>query len=334
MSASIAVAELAGLCAAALARAGTSTENARIVGDALAAAEADGLASHGASRLPFYAAQVRSGKVDGHAVPEVVRSAAASVRVDARDGFAYPAIRAGLDAALAFVADTGTAAVAVGNSHHAGATGHHVEHAARHGVVALGFSNSPAGIAPFGGHVGVFGTNPIAFACPRAADHLPLVIDLSLSAVARGKVMQAKQRGEPIPEGWAIDAGGRPTTDPEAALGGTMLPIGGAKGAALALMVELLSAALTGSHLAFEASSFFTAEGPPPRIGQSFVLLHPDAFAGPAFAERVETLIGAVVAQPGCRLPGARRAELRARALKEGVLVPAALLAEIRALAS
>ena len=333
MSTTIPVAELATLCAAALEAAGASTDNARVVGEALAAAEADGLASHGASRLPFYASQLMSGKVDGRAVPSVVRSATACVHVDARDGFAYPAIRAGLDAALGFVRETGTAAVAIGNSHHAGAAGHHVEYAARHGVVALGFSNSPAGIAPWGGRRGVFGTNPIAFACPRRPPHPPLVIDLSLSAVARGKVMQAKQRGESIPEGWAIDADGNPTTDPETALAGTMLPIGGAKGSALALMVEVLTAVLTGSNLAFEASSFFTAEGPPPRIAQSFMLLDPEAFAGPHYDNRIETLVGAVLGNEGCRLPGGRREEVRTRSLADGVAVPESLLAEIRSFA-
>ena len=185
-------------------------------------------------------------------------------------------------------------------------------------------------MAPWGGSQGTFGTNPIAFACPREAAP-PLVIDLSLSEVARGKVMQAAKAGSPIPEGWALDAEGRPTTDPQAALAGTMLPLGGAKGAALALMVEILTGALTGSNLAFEASSFFEAGGPPPRIGQSLLLLDPVVFAGEGFGRRVETLLAAIAAQPGTRLPGERRLAARARARAEGVEIPDALHADLLA---
>jgi (2R)-3-sulfolactate dehydrogenase (NADP+) len=325
--------DLAALASRVLMAAGTDEAVAVEVADALAEADAEGLGSHGVSRLPQYAAQVRSGKVNGRARPALQRSAQASVRVDARDGFAHPAIRTGLEAALDFVAQTGVAAVVIANSHHAGVAGHHVARAAREGVLALGFSNSPAGIAPWGGHRGVFGTNPVAFGCPRRGAP-PLVVDLSLSRVARGKVMLAAREGRPIPEGWALDAQGRPTTDAEAAMAGTMLPIGGAKGAALALMVEILTAALAGSHLGFEAGSFFTAEGPRPRIAQSFLLLHPGAFSGEAFLERVETLLGAITTQPGCRLPGERRREHAAHARHEGIALPGDLLAELRRLAA
>ena len=317
------------LATAALVASKTREDNARCVADALVAAEADGIASHGVSRVPFYADQAASGKVDGCAVPEVTRYGSGVLRVDARDGFAFPAIRAGLEQALAAAKDAGVVAVSVGNSHHCGAGGYHVEFLAERGLLALGFSNTPAGIAPWGGAAGSFGTNPIAFACPRA-DHAPLVVDLSLSKVARGKVMLAAGRGEPIPADWALDAEGRPTTDAKAALAGTMLPIGDAKGAALALMVELLTGALAGSNLAFEASSFFTAEGDPPRIAQTFIALLPDAFSGAAFPERVECLLGHILDQPGTRLPGDRRLARRSEARAHGVDIPDELLAELR----
>ena len=253
-------AELHALATSVLVAANTSHDNAYVTADALVAADVDGLASHGVSRLPFYADQAISGKVDGHAIPKVSSIARAAIRVDACDGFAYPAIKAGLAAALEIIDTTGIAGVAIANSHHFGAAGYHVESVAEKGCLALGFSNSPSAMAPWGGSRGSYGTNPIAFACARK-DAAPLVIDLSLSQVARGKVMLAQKRGEAIPDDWALDAQGNPTTDPDAALAGTMLPLGGAKGAALALMVEILSAALTGSNLASEASSFFSAEG-------------------------------------------------------------------------
>src|SRR5690606_21339602 len=176
------------------------------------------------------------------------------------------------------------------------------------GLVALAFGSSPAASAPWGGRKALFGTNPIAFACPRrGADGAPgdaLVIDFSLSKVARGKIMVASQRGEAIPEGWAIDAEGRATTDPKAALGGAMLPMGDAKGAALALVVEILATCFTGANFGFEASSFFSADGPPPRVGQLFLVIAPDAFGASGFVERVEALCAAITAQPGARLPG------------------------------
>jgi (2R)-3-sulfolactate dehydrogenase (NADP+) len=206
----------------------------------------------------------------------------------------------------------------VRNSHHAGALGWHVERMAERGLVVVAFSNSPAGIAPWGGAKGVSGTNPIAFAAPRQG-RPPLVIDTSLSKVARGKIMLAAQKGEAIPEDWALDAEGRPTTNPKAALAGTMVPMGDAKGAALVLMVEILAAVMTGGQFGFEASSFFTAEGPPPRIGQFFLVLDPIRVTGPDSLARLEVLLGAILEQPGTRLPGDRRLGLRERARAGGL---------------
>jgi (2R)-3-sulfolactate dehydrogenase (NADP+) len=325
----LSIAEATALAAAALQAAGTSPENARIVAEALVAAEADGLGSHGLSRVPAYADQAGSGKVQGAAVPMLETPTPAVVRVDAKDGFAFPAIAKGLDAAAERVRETGVVAVAVRNSHHAGALGWHVERMAERGLVAIAFTNSPAGIAPWGGAKAVFGTNPIAFATPRQG-RPPLVVDASLSNVARGKIMLAAQKGELIPEGWALDAEGRTTTDPKAGLAGTMVPMGDAKGAALVLMVEVLAAALTGGQFGFEASSFFTAEGPPPRIGQLFLVLDPVHLAGPDFSTRLEVLLGAILEQPGTRLPGDRRLGLRKRAQAEGLRVDEKLLAELQ----
>ncbi len=230
------------------------------------------------------------------------------------------------------VKDTGIAAAAIGNSHHAGAAGQPVERLARTGLVGLFFANSPEAIAPWGGSKALFGTDPIAFAAPRRND-APLVIDMSLSQVARGKIMVAAQQDDPIPEGWALDADGNSTTDAKAAMAGTMLPLGDAKGAQLVLMVELFAAAMTGSLFGYESSSFFEAEGPAPRTGQFLIALDPDRFSGGAFADRLETLVGAILAQDGTRIPGVRRFALRAEAERDGVTLPTALYDEIAALA-
>jgi len=226
------------------------------------------------------------------------------------------------------VVEAGVVGMGVTNSHHFGAAGYHVEPLAERGIVAMAFGNSPAAIAPWGGSRALFGTNPIAFACPLPG-RPPIVVDMSLSKVARGNIASAKQRGEPIPQGWALDAAGQPTTDPDAALAGTMLPLGDAKGIALALMVELLAGGMTGSNYAAEASSFLDAEGPPPGTGQLIVAFDPAAFGGGA--ERFMMLAASIEAQSGARLPGARRYRARAEAKAKGVQISDTLLKEIQA---
>jgi (2R)-3-sulfolactate dehydrogenase (NADP+) len=196
------------------------------------------------------------------------------------------------------------------------------------------FANTPSAMAPWGGRRALFGTNPIAFAAPREGNTPPLVIDLALTEVARGRILAAAQEGGSIPAGWALDRNGQPTTDARAALEGTLLPAGGAKGAALALMVELLAATLTGAHFASEASSFLDAKGPPPGTGQLIVAIDPGAVAaGSSPAARIDLLCRLIEAEPGARTPGSRRHALRARAARDGVRVDGRLMAEVRGLA-
>jgi (2R)-3-sulfolactate dehydrogenase (NADP+) len=299
---------------------GTEIGIADLVARALVAAEADGLRGHGLSRLASYCAQVASGKINGHAVPAARKVADAAIVVDADHGFAYPAIRLATEKLGALAPNTGVALAAITRSHHCGAAGHHVEALARQGLIGLMFANTPKAIAPWGGKRGVFGTNPIAFAAPRRQKE-PLVIDMSLSTVARGKILVASQQGHPIPEGWALDDRGQPTTDPESALSGTMIPIGGAKGAALALMVEVLAAALTSSRFGFEASSFFSADGPPPGVGQLIMAIAPNPISTGQFETRLETLIEEILIQGDTRLPGDRRQESREEARRSGISV-------------
>lgn len=298
------------------------------VARALTRAEAEGISSHGAARAPVYADQALNGKADGMATPAVERTAAAVIRVDARTGFAFPAIDAGLEAACNILPETGIAAVGIANSHHFGVAGHPVEDMALKGYIALAFSNTPQAMAPWGGNRGLFGTNPIAFAFPRQG-RPPLVMDLSLSVAARGKIVLAAKEGRAIPEGWAIDAEGNPTTDSTAALAGTVLPIGDAKGSALALMIELLCGALTGSNFGYEGTSFFEAEGAPPRVGHMILLFDPARFGGGDVAARGEEMFAQIMGQPGARLPGERRRALKAAAERDGLSLPDALYAEL-----
>ena len=319
-------AELETLATKVLVNVGTSEEASRSVAHALVKANRDGLHSHGLARLKAYSAQVVAGKVNGAAVPLLTELGPAAARIDADDGFAFPAFDLAIESIDAMTQATPIAGVAIGNSHHFGVAGHHVERLADLGVIGLVLGNSPAGIAPWGGSRPLFGTNPIAFGFPRR-NAPPVVVDLSLSKQARGKIKLAADAGDSIPEGWALDADGNPTTDAKAAMAGSMLPMGDAKGAALVLAVEIMAAALTGSHFGFEASSFFDDQGGPPRVGQFLLGIRPDSLSAGTYFERAEVLLQAVLDQPGTRLPGTRRLEIRNRSDAEGIELPDELIA-------
>ena len=325
--------EIEALARTALERSGTSEPNSKSVARSIRSAEASGIRSHGLARLATYCEHVRCGKVDGNARPSVERLAAAAWRVDARTGFAHPAIDAGLPPLAENALDSGIAALAIDTSYNCGVVGDHVEHLAAQGLVGLGWVNTPRAIAPWGGKVPLFGTNPIAFAVPRRGQP-PLVIDQSSSAIARGEIMLHDQQGKPIPEGWALDANGIMTTDPAKALhGGSLVPAGGYKGVGIALLVEIMAAALTGANFSYTASSFANNDGGPPRTGQFFVALSPKIFGGDAFAARIEELFTRMLSEPGVRLPGSKRLAARERTAVGGVVVPGALHKRLAAIA-
>ncbi|HEY2627542.1 MAG TPA: Ldh family oxidoreductase [Usitatibacter sp.] len=325
--------DLETLMVSALKRSGATSAMARATARALIAAEAEGIASHGASRIPQYCGHLKVGRATGSAVPEVIKDSKAAALVDAKQGLAFDACSLAVDEAVKRARQFGVAFIAVTNSNHFGVAAYHLEAIAAAGFVGLAFSNSPAAMPAWGGKRAIFGTNPIAAVFPRRND-APLVIDLSLSAVARGKIMVAARDGKPIPEGWAIDKDGKPTTDAKAALEGSMLPAGGVKGAMLALVVEILVCALSGAAYGFESDSFFTQEGKPTRIGQAFIAINPGALAGEdVFFDRIETLVAAMTEDAEVRLPGERRLHNLERATREGVSIPMELLATIRGLA-
>ena len=327
-------AELEDVITAALVASQTSEPNARSVATALTQAEIDGQKGHGLSRVPSYAAQAKAGKVNGNAVPEVRLTRPGSLLIDVRNGFAYPALDAAITRLPELAGACGLAAAGFVRSHHFGVAGRAVERLAEKGLVALVLGNTPHAMASWGGRRPVFGTNPIAFAAPRR-NALPVVVDLALSQVARGKIMVAAQKGEEIPEGWAFDENGAPTTDAKEALKGTLTPLGGAKGAALAFMVEVMAVALTGANYAFEATSFFDDKGAPPGVGQFLLAIDPAAFGGAdAFLDRFAVLADAIEGDEGARLPGTRRLALRAAAARDGVKVDSALLEQARVLAA
>lgn len=227
--------------------------------------------------------------------------------------------------------------VGVTNSHHAGVIVDHLRAAAAAGMVGMGFANSPAAMPAAGGKHAIFGTNPVAAVFPRKNAEA-LMIDLSLSEVARGKLMVAAKDRKSIPLGWALDKDGNPTTDPKAGMEGSMLPLGAIsspKGSMLALMVELMVTAVIGAQFGFEASSFFVDAGNQPRIGQAFIVIDPGALAGAdVYYERMETVIAEMLKDDGVRLAGARRLALERKAAGQGLTIPDALKAQLDTLAA
>ena len=324
--------KLARLTARALKRAGASPGMARMTADALVVAEMEGLPGHGLSRVSLYAQHLREGRADGNAKPAVVRKKGAACVIDAKGGLAFPAAALAAKEAVKRAKRHGVAFAGVTNSHHFGAAAYHLAPVAQAGLVGLAFTNSPSAINAWGGRRAFFGTNPIAAIFPRRnAD--PVVVDLALTEVVRGKIMVYAREGKPIPLGWAVDRDGNPTTDAKAALTGSLMAIGGVKGTALALIVEVLCVVLTGAALSFENDSYFEP-GNKPRIGHAIVAIDPDALAGAGvYYDRLEALVSAMLADEGVRLPGARRQQAAAAAKAEGVEVSDAVLKELRQLA-
>jgi len=323
------LAEIEDLSFRALVAAGTSESNARSLAVATAATEADGVASHGLAYIPIYGEHVRCGKVDGQAVPVLDHPRPGVVTVDAATGFAHPAIDLGFEQLIPLAREQGVAALAIRNSYNCGVLGYHTKRLAQAGLVGLGFTNAPASIAPSGGARPVVGTNPISIAVPGDDGEPALVIDQSASTIAKSEVMKHAREGKPIPVGWALDADGNPTTDPNVGLKGSMAPSGGYKGVGIALLVEILAAALTGATLGINASPFSGTVGGPPKTGQFFLAIDPSATSGDAFAHRVADLVVAIHLQDGAHLPGDGRKGKRIVARQNGVAVSKATIDKI-----
>ncbi|MDB5810799.1 MAG: Ldh family oxidoreductase [Betaproteobacteria bacterium] len=331
--AKLAVNEVTELVVAALMRAGASRAMADATARSLVAAEMAGLGGHGLSRVALYAQHVREGRASGTAEPRIANQKGAACLIDAQGGLAYLAMELATNEALRRAREFGVAFCSVTHSHHCGAMDFHLAPLAEAGLVGIGFTNSPAAINAWGGKKPLFGTNPVAAVFPQRNKN-PLIIDLSLTEVARGKIMVAAKEGKPIPEGWAFDSNGKPTTDAQAALTGSMAAIGGVKGVLLALMVELLCCAVTGAQFGFENDSFFEP-GRPASLGHALLAIDPGALAGSvAYEARVETLVTEMLKDEGVRLPGERRHKLVAEARANGIEVPDAALKQLGDLAA
>ncbi len=277
------------------------------VAKAIRKAEATGNLICGLYYLESYCKQLVSGRVKGDVQPVVTMPKTASVKVDAGFGFAQAAFAKGLGKAIEVIKDTGTCSLAICHAHTCTSLGYFTEQIAEAGLLGIGFTNASAVVSPPGGSKAVIGTNPIAMSVPAKKGGVAFQFDQSTSAVALGKITMAASAKEDIPLGWAVDADGNPTTDPQAALKGSLVSTGGYKGYGFGLMAEVLAAAVTGSVNSLDVKGLKVPEGAPHDLGQFYFLIDPESVSGDAFWDRLATLSNAVDAQEGARLPGANR---------------------------
>lgn len=306
---------------------------ATILAENMAGAERDGAHSHGIFRIKGNLASLDTGWVDGKAEPTLEDVAPGMLRADGRNGFSLPVLELARRPLIAKARANGIAMLSVRKAHHFSAVWPDIEPFAREGFLALAMINSMASVVPHGGQRKVYGTNPFGFAAPRA-DADPLVFDQASSAMANGDVQIARREGRQLPPGTGVDRHGNPTTDPAAILdGGALLPFGGHKGSSIAMMIEIMGAALAGGDYSFEIDWSAYPGAATPHGGQTYILIDPRCGAVNSFADRLEVLIDEIHDAGQSRLPGDRRYATRRDSLARGIEVEATALAELRALA-
>jgi delta1-piperideine-2-carboxylate reductase len=300
---------------------GFSRHAAELLGSNCASAERDGIKSHGIFRMRDYQSTVEGGWVNVNVVPTVEDVAPSLIRVDAMNGYAVPALAAATELALEKAAQNGTVVIAIRNSHHLGALSLDVEPFADQGLVALAMTNSGKDVVPHGGTLPVFGTNPLAFASPRASG-APFVFDQASAAMAKGEVKLAMRENRKLPPNVGVNRDGQPTLDPaEIVNGGSLCTFGGHKGAAISIMIELLCAALSGGKFSYEWNYRKMPGTATLCTNQTVILIDPNAGRNglPNYGARVDQLLEQVLACGQERLPGERRLLARERSLREGI---------------
>lgn len=301
------LAEIYALAQTCLGANGCSDANADAVARTVRDAERDGSVSHGLFRIPGYVATLRSGKVNGDATPELECVTPSLLRVNGHNGFAPGALAVGIPALADAALTQGVAVLGLRKVHHFAALWHETEALAERGLVALACTAYMPSVAPTGAKRALFGTNPLSFAWPRPGD-TPVVFDMATAAMAMGEVQIAARDGHAVPAGTGLDADGNATTDPaKIAAGGVLLPFGGYKGSVIAMMIELLSAALVGERFSFEAREADNGDGGPPQGGEFILAMNPERIAGDGWAAHADSFFERLLGLEGARLPGARR---------------------------
>ncbi|MFC5384582.1 Ldh family oxidoreductase [Aquamicrobium segne] len=321
----ISVAKLEARVASIFGKGGLSPEHAAALASVIVAGERDGCKSHGIYRIEGCLRTLKAGKVSPDAKPVLEDDGSAILRVGAGGAYSCAAFALGAPALAERARKLGIAALVINDCTHFSALWPEVETLNGLGVAAIAMCPSYATVAPSGGSQPLLGTNPFAFGWPRGEDKPPYVFDFATSVAARGEIELYRREGRQLPEGWAIDVDGKPTTDPEAALAGAMLPFGGHKGSAISTMIELLAGIMIGDFTSKEALDFLGTTTLAPRHGELIIAMSPERFAagrpGDPFA-RAEVLFEAIVGQ-GARLPSQRRFAARKQTLAEGIALSA-----------
>ena len=298
----ITVKEILNVSKSALVQHGSDDWVATHVAEAIAASESVGNRICGLYYLESYCEQLISGRVSGRAYPEVHLVRPSSVYVDAKDGFAQPAFSKGLPEVFKVAQDNGIASLSIGRTHTCTSLGFFTKKIAQAGFLGLGFTNASPIVAPPGGKSRIIGTNPIAFSVPDGNGGIAMQFDQSTTTVALGKITMAKAAGKSIPEGWALDKDGKPTTSPEEAIQGTLVSAGGYKGWGFGLMAEILVAGMTGGRISKNVAPLKAKEGEPHNLGQFYIVIDPNS--GASFYNRLEELTAIISAEEGTRMPG------------------------------
>lgn len=322
----VTISEIEALSLRALQAHGAGEWQAQEVACAVARAEQTGNVICGLYYLESYCTQLQSGRVNGQVEPVVDVPKPGAIMVDACFGFAQPAFARGLPKAIEASKANGIASLGIAHSHTCTSLGFFTEQIAAQGLIGIGMTNASAIVAGPGGKTPVVGTNPFAFTIP-GPDVPRMHADFSTAAVALGKITMAKSAGEKIPLGWAVDADGNPTTDPDAALGGSLVSAAGYKGWALGLLVEFLAAGMTASVNSLDVKGLKVKDGPPHDLGQFYILIEPEGGSS-ALAARIDRVADAIADDPNVRIPGATRKVL------ESVEVAPALWGRVNELAS
>ena len=326
----ISISELTELVQRVLVAHGTNEESARLVALSVAVAEASGNRICGIGFVPFYCRDLEIGAVDGKAIPVIENGHASVIQVNANHGFAQPAIKIGTEQLIEVAKDTGCAALSIYNSYNCGALGQYTETFTRAGLLAMGFTNSPAAISAPNGIHPIIGTNPIAISIPNQDGEVAFQFDQSSSVVPIKQIFDAAAENEAIPDNWAVDSLGNPTTNAEKALNGSLVSFGGYKGFNIGLLVEVLAGALTGANLSAQAPAFGSKE--PVGIGQFFLALSPEAFSKNIFFEKIEHLIKTIKQHKKCKVPGLTSLQKLKNSQKNGIIILSSSFKELQEL--
>jgi delta1-piperideine-2-carboxylate reductase len=302
--------EIHALAYEAMTKNGCDEANAAALADIVMRAERDGSHSHGLFRIPGYVKALRSGKVDGKARPTVTRRTPAIIQCEGHGCFAPLAQATALPVLAEAAAEIGVAALSLTGIHHFAALWPETEYLADRGLVGIACTAYMPMVAPVGTAEKLFGTNPISFAWPRPGK-TPVCYDMATAAMAMGDIQIAARDGREVPPGTGLDADGNATTDPAEIAKGVLLPFGGYKGSAIALMVELLAAGLTGERFSYEAKEHDNGDGGPPRGGEMVIALSPELIAGAGWESHVDDFMDRLTSLDGVRIPGARRHQNR-----------------------